>query len=162
MENERLIKKISTNSNVSEKDMKYSFKIMSKNEREENNVISTTKYNLLNFIPIIIMEQFSKQINIYFLIIGILQVINIYIQCFRKISLTEGIPVVLFLLIFVVLIHLIKDLLEDSKKRNFDNTENGRKVFVYNIEKKLFQEKEARDIKLGDVIKVNKLIILGQ
>ena len=135
---------------------------MSKNEREENNVISTTKYNLLNFIPIIIMEQFSKQINIYFLIIGILQVINIYIQCFRKISLTEGIPVVLFLLIFVVLIHLIKDLLEDSKKRNFDNTENGRKVFVYNIEKKLFQEKEAKDIKLGDVIKVNKLIILGQ
>ena len=75
---------------------------------------------------------------------------------------TNQFPSVFFILLFVILIYLIKDLLEDSKKRNFDNTENGRKVFVYNIEKKLFQEKEARDIKLGDVIKVNKLIILGQ
>ena len=75
---------------------------------------------------------------------------------------TNQFPSVFFILLFVILIYLIKDLLEDSKKRNFDNTENARKVLVYNIEKKLFQEKEAKDIKLGDVIKVNKLIILGQ
>ena len=74
MEKERLIKENSTNENKSEKLKKYAFKIMSKNESKETNEISTTKYNLLNFIPKILIEIFSKPINIYFLIIGILQV----------------------------------------------------------------------------------------
>ena len=74
MEKERLIKENSTNENKSEKFKKYSFKIMSKNESIESNEISTTKYNLLNFIPKILIEIFTKPINIYFLIIGILQV----------------------------------------------------------------------------------------
>ena len=72
MENERFIKESSTNSE--EKKFKYSFGIMSNNESQVTNQISTAKYNVLNFIPKILFEQFSKLINIYFLIISCFQV----------------------------------------------------------------------------------------
>ena len=70
----------------------------------------------------------------------------------RHISITHRYPTVLLPLSFVILITGLKDLLEDLKRRTFDNSENGRKVFVFDKEKKLFEKKEARDI-----IKVNKI-----
>ncbi len=42
-----------------------------------SNKISTSKYTWINCIPKILVEQFSKVANIYFLIIGVLQVIFI-------------------------------------------------------------------------------------
>ena len=72
MENQQLIKK--TSENTPEKKMKYSFKIMSNNKSQETNHISTAKYNFFNFIPKKLFEQFSKLINIYFLIISLFQV----------------------------------------------------------------------------------------
>lgn len=41
----------------------------------ENNCISTSKYTYLNCVPKILMEQFSKMANVYFLMIAIMQVI---------------------------------------------------------------------------------------
>ena len=76
-------------------------------------------------------------------------------QMIQRISITGGVPTVLLPLSFVILINGLKDLLEDFKRRSFDNSENGRNVFVFNKEKKLFEKKEAKDIKLGDIIKVN-------
>jgi len=35
-----------------------------------DNSIQTTKYNMFNFIPKNLMEQFSKLANVYFLVIG--------------------------------------------------------------------------------------------
>ena len=75
----------------------------------------------------------------------------------RHISITDGYPTLLIPLSFVILISGLKDLLEDLKRRSFDNSENGKKVFVFDKEKKLFEKKEARDIKLGDIIKVNRI-----
>ncbi len=43
----------------------------------DTNCISTSKYNYLNCIPKILIEQFSKMANIYFLMIAIMQVIII-------------------------------------------------------------------------------------
>ena len=40
----------------------------------ETNCISTSKYTLLNCIPKILMEQFSKMANVYFLLIAFMQV----------------------------------------------------------------------------------------
>jgi Phospholipid-translocating ATPase N-terminal len=40
----------------------------------ETNCISTSKYTFLNCIPKILIEQFSKMANIYFLMIAIMQV----------------------------------------------------------------------------------------
>jgi magnesium-transporting ATPase (P-type) len=55
---------------------------------------------------------------------------------------------------FVVLINSFKDFLEDSKKKAFDNKENNREVYIFNIEEKKFEKKLSKDIKVGDVIKV--------
>lgn len=41
----------------------------------ETNCISTSKYTYLNCIPKILMEQFSKMANVYFLLIAFMQVI---------------------------------------------------------------------------------------
>jgi len=57
---------------VSNKD--YHINLNSENYLNEVNSISTSKYTFLNCIPKILIEQFSKIANIYFLFIAILQV----------------------------------------------------------------------------------------
>lgn len=34
-----------------------------------DNSVTTTKYNLANFVPLILYEQFSKLANVYFLVV---------------------------------------------------------------------------------------------
>ena len=52
----------------------YRILINSKSPGYENNKISTSKYTWLNCFPKILLEQFSKMANIYFLLIAIMQV----------------------------------------------------------------------------------------
>ena len=79
-----------------------------------DNRISTSKYTLLTFIPINLLEQFSKIANVYFLIIGVLQII-------KDISISGGAPVIYMPLFVVVSISAIKDLFEDLKRHKSDN-----------------------------------------
>jgi hypothetical protein len=46
------------------------------NDLLETNRISTSKYRWYNCIPKILVEQFSKMANIYFLLIAFMQVSN--------------------------------------------------------------------------------------
>ena len=52
----------------------YPININSVDNFEESNKISTSKYQWYNCIPKIMIEQFSKMANIYFLLIAIMQV----------------------------------------------------------------------------------------
>ena len=79
-----------------------------------NNEISTSKYNFLTLVPIILFEQFSKPTNFYFLIIGGLQKIS-------AITLTDRQPTIYLPLFVIVLNSLIKDLFEDLKRHNADH-----------------------------------------
>jgi phospholipid-transporting ATPase len=67
-----------------------------------DNSIKTSKYNLLDFIPLNLMVQFSKLPNIYFLIIGIMQMIP-------EISVSGGFPVIFIPLSIVVAVSAAKD-----------------------------------------------------
>lgn len=85
-----------------------------------NNQISTSKYNLLSFPIFNLIEQFTKPSNskpdpilVYFLLIGILQMIP-------AISVSEGKPTMFFPLVIVVLVSMIKDFFEDWKRRASD------------------------------------------
>ncbi len=40
-----------------------------------DNAISTNKYNCLTFLPLNLLDQFSKLANVYFLFIGLMQMI---------------------------------------------------------------------------------------
>jgi phospholipid-transporting ATPase len=89
----------------------------------KNNSIKTSKYSCLSFLPLNLMEQFSKTANIYFLIIMILQIIPI-------ISVTNGQPTLSLPLAFVVIVSAIKDIIEDYKKHKSDDEENNKILMV--------------------------------
>ena len=68
-----------------------------------DNCIHTSKYNFINFIPLNLIVQFSKLPNVYFLIIGIMQMIP-------SITNSGGFPVIFIPLTMVVVVSSIKDL----------------------------------------------------
>jgi phospholipid-transporting ATPase len=95
----------------------------------DSNIIETSKYTLLTFIPLNLIEQFSKLSNVYFLILIIL-------QCIKKISTSNGIPTILPSLMIIISISAFKDFLEDYKRWKSDKAENNRKTFRYQFLKK--------------------------
>lgn len=67
-----------------------------------DNRIKTSKYTMYNFLPLNLLVQFSKVANVYFLIIGIMQMIN-------SISVSGGFPVIFIPLSIVVGVSAFKD-----------------------------------------------------
>jgi len=82
-------------------------------ERFLTNEIRTAKYTTLNFIPFNLLHQVSKGPNIYYLIICVLQMID-------PISITGGSPTNVPPLVFLILVSMIKDCFEDSRRRKSD------------------------------------------
>ena len=125
----------------------------------KNNGVKTSKYNLLNFIPLNFFYQFSKVANIYFLILTILQTV-------KTISITNGVPTIAPSLVFVIFVSMVKDLLEDLKRWKSDAEENNGGVLVF--ENGFFQKKTWKDLKVGKIVKIQEdeplpadLIVLG-
>ncbi len=111
------------------------------------NEISTAKYSLLTFLPLNLFEQLTKVANMYFLILAIL-------QCFPAISITEGMPTLLLPLSIVIFVSMVKDFIEDRKRRNSDQEENDSSILVADYERRLFVPKRWADLRVGDVVKV--------
>lgn len=78
----------------------------------------TSRYNVLTFLPINLMIQFSKMANLYFLILMIM-------ECIPAISDSGGKPALAMPLSFVVGISMIKDIIEDYNRHVQDNKENN-------------------------------------
>ncbi|EAS00612.2 phospholipid-translocating P-type ATPase, flippase family protein (macronuclear) [Tetrahymena thermophila SB210] len=112
-----------------------------------DNGISTSKYTLLTFLPLNIMEQFSKLANVYFLFIGFMQMIN-------TISISEGQPVIYFPLLVVIAISMGKDCLEDLKRHKSDQSENNEEVEVYRNGS--FIKCPSMSIQVGEVLRVRR------
>mmetsp|Transcript_30715 Transcript_30715/g.30204 ORF Transcript_30715/g.30204 Transcript_30715/m.30204 type:complete len:219 (+) Transcript_30715:222-878(+) len=87
----------------------------------KNNKISTAKYSCLTFLPLNLFYQFTKFSNIYFLMMAFLQMIP-------AISNSNGYPTMLTPLLFVLLVSMVKDIVEDVQRHKFDNLENNRVV----------------------------------
>lgn len=119
-----------------------------------SNSISTSKYTWYSCVPKILIEQFSKMANIYFLIVAVLQSIN-------SISISGGKPLILIPLLFVIFINGLKNFFEDYKRKKSDTEENNREVWVYansetNKEKSEFVKMKWKDIKPGDIVRVTQ------
>ena len=140
---------LSENSNITSQDEIYA--IFTNNPQLnpifEKNIIHTSKYRWFNFFSLILMEQFARLANVYFLIIAVLQSI-------KELSYTGGSPLILIPLSFVVGLNGLKDLYEDFKRKKSDQKENNSPCHIFNNELNDFQLKKWRDIKLGDIIKV--------
>ncbi|GAB5363124.1 hypothetical protein AAMO2058_000856500 [Amorphochlora amoebiformis] len=110
------------------------------------NRIESTRYTLYNFLPKNIFEQlwpWTKPANFYFLIIAIMQGIP-------AISTTQGKPTILLPLLFVVGVTMIKDWIEDSKRRAQDRQANEAKYQVYRNGN--WRTIMSQDILVGDFV----------
>lgn len=103
----------------------------------------------MTFLPFNLLLQFSKLANVYFLVITFMQTI-------QMISITGGQPTTLTGLVPVIMVSMLKDLLEDMKRRSEDNIENGQKVQRIDKRTHGFQDDRWENLKVGQVIKVNK------
>lgn len=56
---------------------------------------------------------------------------------------------------FIVFVTMLKDLYEERKRHLFDNEENNRISEVYDLTTCTFKKTRWRDLRVGDVIKIN-------
>ena len=119
------------------------------NDNEKNkefglrdNTISTTKYNLLTFIPKGLLYQFARLSNVYFLFIAIIQSIPLISPLN---SLTAIIP-----LIFVLGVSMIRELVEDFGRNKYDSLNNNEEVIVLRDGK--FKKSKSRTLRSGEIV----------
>ncbi|GAB2269219.1 Probable phospholipid-transporting ATPase 4 [Dionaea muscipula] len=110
------------------------------------NYISTTKYNVITYLPKALFEQFRRAANIYFLLAAILSLTSI--SPFSSVSMIAP-------LVIVVGLTMAKEAIEDWNRFIQDRKVNHRKVGVHK-EGGMFSYKAWQDIGVGDVVKVEK------
>ncbi|XP_037350503.1 phospholipid-transporting ATPase FetA-like isoform X2 [Talpa occidentalis] len=109
-----------------------------------DNSIKTSKYNVLNFLPLNLFEQFQRLANAYFLILLILQLIP---QISSLAWYTTVVP-----LIVVLSITAVKDASDDLKRHKNDNQVNNKSVLV--LTNGRMQKNKWMNIQVGDIIKI--------
>jgi magnesium-transporting ATPase (P-type) len=119
--------------NDNKKNLEYHFK---------DNNITTSKYTLFSFLPKGLLYQFSRLSNVYFLFTAIIQSIPIISPLT---SLTAIVP-----LIFVLGISMIREVIEDLSRHNYDNLNNEEEVIVLRENK--FVKSMSRTLRHGEVI----------
>lgn len=119
-------------------------------EEEEffaSNEVKTSQYTWWSFVPVFLYLTFQKTANLYFLLIGIFQIIP-------SVSPTEGVPLQFIPLAIVIVIDAIFAGYEDYKRHVADDLANSAKTRVFNRQLREFEEVEWRELKVGDFIKV--------
>ena len=112
----------------------------------KNNKISTTKYNILTFLPKGLLLQFTRLANIFFLFTAVIQSIPVISPLT---SLTAIIP-----LIFVLGVSLIREFIEDWSRKNYDDMNNKEEVIVFR--EGHFQTHFSESLRCGEVILVTE------
>jgi phospholipid-transporting ATPase len=109
-----------------------------------DNHISTSKYNVITFLPKFLYEQFSKYANLFFLFTAILQQIP-------GISPTSKYTTIVPLGI-VLLVSAIKEYIEDYRRKQSDAQLNNAKAQV--LKGSTFTETRWINVAVGDIIRV--------
>lgn len=110
-----------------------------------NNHVSTSKYNLITFLPKFIFEQFSKYANLFFLFTAALQQIPDISPTNRY---TTIVP-----LVIVLIVSAIKELVEDYRRRASDATLNNSKASV--LRGSSFETIRWVNVAVGDIVKLD-------
>lgn len=112
------------------------------------NTIVSSRYNIINFFPKSLFEQFRRLANVYFLVLGIIAAVAANTNYYETAVQPEGIlgPMVL-----VVLISIIKEGIEDLKRHYSDMKINAKPA------KRLQEDGSVvvvdwKDLKVGDTV----------
>uniref|UniRef100_H3GLM7 Phospholipid-transporting ATPase n=1 Tax=Phytophthora ramorum TaxID=164328 RepID=H3GLM7_PHYRM len=111
-----------------------------------SNAIHTSKYTLLNFLPLCLLQEFRRSANLYFLVIAILQSIK---QISPLTPVTAIAP-----LVMVVSVSLLREAIEDRKKRSSDGIINAKPVVVLRNFEELHVVWES--IQVGDLVRIHE------
>ena len=124
---------------------------INKGSKFVSNYISTTKYSIITFLPLNLLEQFRKKANLYFLFIAIL--------AFTDLSPKSPVFSVTPLTI-VLAISAVKEAYEDYKRYEMDKEINNRQVDVCrpDMEGKnwCFKKIAWEEVQVGDMIRITK------
>ena len=119
--------------------------------RFANNAVTTSRYNVLNFIPKTVFEQFRRVANLYFLAQAILMVAaeqtNFFETPYASYTVTVSLSA-------VIAMTMIKELLEDLKRHRSDKQTNHRKATVLDRERKEWVQTEWRNLEVGNIVQV--------
>ncbi|KIK68995.1 hypothetical protein GYMLUDRAFT_35032 [Collybiopsis luxurians FD-317 M1] len=110
-----------------------------------SNYVSTSKYNMLTFVPKFLTEQFSKYANLFFLFTACIQQIP-------DVSPTNQYTTIAPLAV-VLLVSAFKEMQEDLKRHQSDSELNARIAKVLNSQGS-FDECKWKDIAVGDVVRL--------
>ncbi|XP_047062772.1 phospholipid-transporting ATPase 10-like [Lolium rigidum] len=110
-----------------------------------SNYISTTKYSAVTFIPKSLFEQFRRVANIYFLAVALLSFSPI--APFRWQTAVSP-------LVLVLLVTMVKEAIEDLRRKQLDVEVNNRKIKV--LQDGTFHQTKWTKLRVGDVVKVEK------
>lgn len=114
--------------------------------RYGSNYVSTTKYTAFNFIPKSLFEQFRRVANIYFLVVACVS--------FTPLAAYSATSV-LAPLVVVIGATMVKEAMEDLRRRKQDIEANNRKVKVYD-RSGTFQDTRWKNLRVGNLVKVYK------
>lgn len=120
-----------------------------------SNSISTTKYNLLTWLPVSLGNQFKRVANIYFAAISVLMLIGKYAPQIFPTPLDPYSTIVTF--IFVLSVTCLKEGSEDFQRFQDDKFANEKKVIVVTFDadgKAIETEKQTQEIQGGDIVKL--------
>ena len=112
----------------------------------KNNTISTTKYNAITFLPKALLYQFIRLANIYFVFIAVIQSIPIISPL--------GAATAIAPLVFVLTVSLIREAVEDLKRRRLDNEQNSNEVETYKNGE--WVKIQSGNLRMGEIIRVKK------
>ncbi|KAL8139534.1 hypothetical protein V2J09_005555 [Rumex salicifolius] len=111
-----------------------------------DNYVQTTKYTPATFVPKSLFEQFRRVANFYFLVVGILS----FTPLAPYTASSAIVP-----LVFVIGVSMIKEGIEDWRRKLQDIEVNNRKLKVHQGEG-VFKRTEWRNLRVGDIVKVKK------
>lgn len=109
-----------------------------------DNHVSTSKYNIITFLPKFLFEQFSKYANLFFLFTAILQQIP-------GISPTKRYTTIVPLGV-VLLVSAVKEYVEDYRRKTSDQQLNNSKTQV--LKGSTFTDTRWINIAVGDIVRV--------
>ena len=112
----------------------------------KDNKISTTKYNAFTFLPKALLYQFIRLANIYFVFMAVLQSIPIISPL--------GPATAIAPLVFVLSVSLIREAIEDLKRRRLDNEQNANEVETYRDG--IWIKIKSGDLRLGEIVRVKQ------
>ncbi|KAF9073498.1 calcium transporting ATPase [Rhodocollybia butyracea] len=110
-----------------------------------SNYVSTSKYNMVTFVPKFLTEQFSKYANLFFLFTACIQQIPDVSPTNKYTTIAP--------LGAVLLASAFKEVQEDLKRHQSDSELNARIAHVLSSQD-TFEDRKWKDISVGDVVRL--------